>query len=73
MKGAMMIKGDFPTSFSAKLARKDAGLVLDAAEASGLDMVVASAVAARLDEAIEAGHGEDDMAAVYEAAKPERA
>jgi hypothetical protein len=33
-------------------------------------MVVASAVAARLDEAIEAGHGEDDMAAVYEAAKP---
>ncbi len=73
MKGAMMIKGDFPTSFSAKLARKDAGLVLDAADASGLDMVVASAVAARLDEAIEAGHGEDDMAAVYEAAKPARA
>ncbi|CAA9524026.1 MAG: 3-hydroxyisobutyrate dehydrogenase family protein [uncultured Rubrobacteraceae bacterium] len=70
MKGAMMIEEDFPTSFSAKLARKDAALVLEAAEARGLDLAVASAVAARFDEAIEAGHGEDDMAAVYEAAKP---
>jgi 3-hydroxyisobutyrate dehydrogenase len=72
MKGSMMIYEDFPTSFSAKLARKDAGLVLDAAEERGLDMVVARAVVARFDEAIEAGHGEEDMAAVYEAAKPKR-
>jgi len=72
MKGAMMIDEDFPTSFSAKLARKDGGLVLDAAEARGLDLAVASAVAARFDEAIEAGHGEEDMAAVYRAAKPKR-
>jgi 3-hydroxyisobutyrate dehydrogenase len=72
MKGAMMIDEDFPTSFSARLARKDAGLVLDAAKEKGLDMVVARAVAARFDEAIEAGHGEEDMAAVYEAAKPKR-
>ena len=72
MKGAMMIEEDFPTSFSARLARKDAGLVLDAAEARGLDMAVASAVAARFDEAIAAGHGEDDMAAVYTAARPGR-
>jgi 3-hydroxyisobutyrate dehydrogenase len=72
MKGAMMIEEDFPASFSAKLARKDAGLVLDAAGARDLEMAVASAVAARFDEAIEAGHGEDDMAAVYEAAKPKQ-
>ncbi|MDQ3317292.1 MAG: NAD(P)-dependent oxidoreductase [Actinomycetota bacterium] len=72
MKGAMMIDEDFPTSFSAKLARKDAGLVLDAAEARGLDLAVVSAVAARFDEVIEAGHGEEDMAAIYEAAKPRR-
>jgi 3-hydroxyisobutyrate dehydrogenase len=72
MKGAMMVEEDFPTSFSAKLARKDAGLVLDAAAGKGLDMVVARAVAALFDEAIEAGHGEEDMAAVYEAAKPGR-
>jgi 3-hydroxyisobutyrate dehydrogenase len=72
IKGGMMIEEDFPTSFSAKLARKDAALVLDAAGARELDMAVASAVAARLDEAIEAGHGEEDMAAVYEAAKPKQ-
>ena len=72
MKGAMMIEEDFTASFSAKLARKDAGLVLEAAEERGLQMAVASAVAARFDEAIEAGHGEEDMAAIYEAVKPKQ-
>ena len=72
MKGKMMIEEGFPTSFSARLARKDAGLVLDAAEARDLRMEITGAVAARFDEAIEAGHGEEDMAAVYEAARSER-
>jgi 3-hydroxyisobutyrate dehydrogenase-like beta-hydroxyacid dehydrogenase len=35
-------------------------------------MKVAEAVATCFDEAIEAGHGESDMAAVYEAARPDR-
>jgi 3-hydroxyisobutyrate dehydrogenase len=70
MKGQMMIDEEFPTSFSASLARKDASLVLGAAEASGLRVPLAEAVATRFDEAINAGHGEEDMAAVYEAAKP---
>jgi 3-hydroxyisobutyrate dehydrogenase len=72
MKGAMMIEEDFPTSFSARLARKDAALVLEAAKARDLELAVASAVAARFDDAIGAGHGDEDMAAVYEATKPER-
>jgi 3-hydroxyisobutyrate dehydrogenase len=71
IKGNMMVEEDFPTSFSANLARKDAGLVLDAAEAHDLRMQIAESVAARFDEAIRAGHGEADMAAVYQAAKPE--
>ncbi len=70
MKGSMMIEEDFPTSFSAKLARKDAGLVLESAEARGLRMKVSEAVVARFGEAIKAGHGEEDMAAIYESAKP---
>jgi 3-hydroxyisobutyrate dehydrogenase len=69
LKGTMMIEEDFPTSFSAKLARKDAGLVLGTAEAHDLQMPIAEAVAARFDEAIQAGHGEEDMAAVYRTAK----
>lgn len=70
MKGQMMIKEDFPTSFSAKLARKDVGLVLEAAGSEDLHMMLAEAVASRFDEAIEAGYGEEDMAAIYESAKP---
>jgi 3-hydroxyisobutyrate dehydrogenase len=70
IKGNMMIEEQFPTSFSLKLARKDAALVLDAARANGLEMVVAEAVVARFDDAISSGHGDEDMAAVYEATKP---
>jgi 3-hydroxyisobutyrate dehydrogenase len=69
LKGNMMIAEDFPTSFSARLARKDTGLVLDTAETHDLEMPIARAVAARFDEAIQAGHGEQDMAAIYQAAR----
>ena len=72
MKGKMMIEENFPTSFSTKLARKDAGLVLEAAEARALRMTLASAVAARFDEAIKAGYDEKDMAAIYEAVERKR-
>jgi 3-hydroxyisobutyrate dehydrogenase len=71
MKGQMMIQENFPTSFSLNLARKDATLLLDAAGAHGLRLPIAEAAAVHLDEAINAGYGEEDMAAVYEAAKPE--
>jgi 3-hydroxyisobutyrate dehydrogenase len=72
MKGTMMFEEDFPTSFSANLARKDAALVLDAAAARDLRMQIAESVVVRFDEAIQAGHGEEDMAAVYRAARPDR-
>ena len=71
MKGQMMIEESFPTSFSLNLARKDATLLLDAAEAHRLHLPIAEATAAHFGEAINAGYGEEDMAAVYEAAKPE--
>ena len=68
IKGNMMIEGEFPTSFSLALARKDAGLVLEAADAQGLRLAITEAVAARFDEALEAGHGDEDLAAVYRVA-----
>ena len=49
LKGQMMMEDDFPTSFSLKLARKDASLVLEAAEQEGLRMEVTEAVVARFD------------------------
>jgi 3-hydroxyisobutyrate dehydrogenase len=65
IKGNMMIEDEFPTSFSLALARKDAGLVLEAADAQGLCLAITEAVARRFDEALEAGHGDKDLAAVY--------
>ena len=69
IKGKMMIEEDFPTSFSARLARKDTGLVLEAAGRRGLHPLIAEAVSRRFDEAIRSGHGEEDMAAIFEAVK----
>ncbi|MGH3088955.1 MAG: NAD(P)-dependent oxidoreductase [Rubrobacteraceae bacterium] len=70
MKAPMMIKSEYPTSFPAKHARKDAGLVMDASDK--LPMKVSEAVAAYFDAAIEAGHSDDDMAAIYEGVKAGR-
>jgi len=72
LKGSMMVEDDFPTSFSANLARKDAALVLDSARDHDLHLRIAEAVTALFDDAIQAGHGEDDMAAIYRAARPDR-
>ena len=71
MKGQMMIDEEFPTSFSVDLAQKDADLVLEAARAHDLHLPVAEAINARFKEAIDEGYGQEDMAAIYEAAKPD--
>ncbi len=72
MKGQMMIDEEFPTSFSVDLAHKDADLVLQAAGAHDLRLPIVEAVTTRFEEAIDAGYGEEDMAAIYEAARPDR-
>jgi 3-hydroxyisobutyrate dehydrogenase len=64
LKGAMMLRGEFPTSFPVWGAAKDAGLVLDAAASAGLDLKVAAAARQELQAAADAGHADDDMAAV---------
>jgi len=63
VKGEMMIERRFPPSFPLRLAHKDARLVLEAAEESGARLAALEAAAEQLSRAIEAGHGEDDMAA----------
>jgi 3-hydroxyisobutyrate dehydrogenase len=65
LKGKMMIDRDFPPAFALSLLRKDAGLVLEAAERHEFEALLTSTVAEVLDKAIEQGHGEDDMAAVF--------
>jgi 3-hydroxyisobutyrate dehydrogenase len=67
LKGAAMIAGEYPTAFALSLTRKDVGLVLEAAESHGFDAPLARTIAELFDRAIEAGHGDADMAAVIEA------
>lgn len=64
IKGRLMAADDYPTSFPVRLASKDARLVVDAAERHDLHLPVATAVAERYAAAVDAGHGERDMAAV---------
>jgi 3-hydroxyisobutyrate dehydrogenase len=65
LKGKMMIARKFDPSFSLALARKDARLVLEAAERHGFDAALVDVVARKMDEAIAAGHGDEDMAATF--------
>jgi 3-hydroxyisobutyrate dehydrogenase len=64
-KGEMMLKGEFPPAFAVKLARKDVGLMLEAAEQVGLELPLLEATDARLARTIELGHGDEDFAAMY--------
>ena len=70
LRGLEMAAESFPPSFAVRLAHKDAGLVLEAAAQAGLTLPVAQAVEGELEQAVELGHGDDDVAAVYEAVKP---
>lgn len=67
LKGGMMLSGEFPPSFPLWGAVKDAGLILEAAKAVGVPMRVADGVRAQLQAAADAGHADEDMAAVYTA------
>jgi 3-hydroxyisobutyrate dehydrogenase len=65
MKAKLMLDEEFPASFALALAAKDGRLVAEAAERSGADVPMARAIAARMAESTEAGHGHEDMAATY--------
>jgi 3-hydroxyisobutyrate dehydrogenase len=70
MKSKLMADGEYPASFSLRLAAKDAALMEDAAQKAGVDLPVVRAVARRLAEGVEAGYGEEDMAAAYRLSAP---
>jgi 3-hydroxyisobutyrate dehydrogenase len=73
LKGEAILERSLEPSFRLELAAKDAGLVLDAARSAGAEARAAAAVHEAFERAVELGHGDEDMAAVYFAAAPERA
>ena len=51
-------------SWELSMARKDARLMLEAAERAGIPLAVLPAIAARMDAVIAAGHGGDDWTVI---------
>jgi 3-hydroxyisobutyrate dehydrogenase len=72
IKGEAIIDGQFVTSFAVDGAVKDTGLIAAAMRESGTDAAVMEAVGAQYRKAAEAGHGEEDMAAIFYAFRPEQ-
>jgi 3-hydroxyisobutyrate dehydrogenase len=70
MKGKMMISGEFEPSFPLALAAKDAELIVEAAAGTGANLPLQKAVSEGMRRGVEQGHGDDDMAATFEAARP---
>jgi 3-hydroxyisobutyrate dehydrogenase len=71
LKGTAMIERSFEPSFTLAMAAKDAALVADAAELAGLELPLPALVRDQMRRAIDAGHGDEDMAATFLAACPE--
>lgn len=59
-----MARADTTPSWTLAMARKDVGLMLEAAAASGLPLAVLPGVAARMDAELAAGHGALDYGAI---------
>jgi 3-hydroxyisobutyrate dehydrogenase len=72
-KSKLMDDGEYPVSFTLRLAAKDARLMERAAERAGVDLPLVRAVSERLAAAVEAGYGEEDMAATYRLSAPDGA
>jgi 3-hydroxyisobutyrate dehydrogenase len=71
IKGEAIIAGQFATSFAVDGAVKDTGLIAAAMRESGTDASLMDAIGRQYRKASDAGHGEEDMAAVFRAFRPE--
>jgi 3-hydroxyisobutyrate dehydrogenase len=63
LKGEAILDEDFSASFPLRLARQDVALILEAAGELALPLV--RATLGQFDRALELGHGDEDMSAVY--------
>jgi 3-hydroxyisobutyrate dehydrogenase len=68
-KGALMMRREFPPSFPVSGALKDANLILGAGESAGVDLAAVEAARRHLDEVARRSHRDEDMSAMYLAAR----
>jgi 3-hydroxyisobutyrate dehydrogenase len=66
LKGKAMLAREFPASFGADGALKDAGLIAAAMESVRMDASVMQAIHDRFVATVDAGHGREDMASVID-------
>ncbi|MCW2641461.1 MAG: mmsB [Dactylosporangium sp.] len=69
VKGALMMRREFPPSFPVNGALKDANLILAAGESAGVDLAAVEAARRHLDEVARQSHRDEDMSAMYLAAR----
>ena len=65
LKGSAMLSGEHEASFALAGGVKDGALILDAASSAGVEMAVMAAVRERMQRAVDAGHGDEDLSATY--------
>ncbi len=70
VKGGQMIDGQFPVSFALDGVLKDLDLITTAARDAGVSDAMLISLANTYQRASDAGHGNDDMAAVFTAFQP---
>lgn len=70
LKGGSMLTSSFDPSFALDGLRKDIGLITDAATGAGVDTRLLAALGAVYGDASAAGHGGDDVSAVFSAFTP---
>jgi 3-hydroxyisobutyrate dehydrogenase len=68
-KGAAIVARDFAPQFKLETALEDVQLVRQLAARSGVELAVIDAAARRFEQAIEAGHGDEDMSATWYATR----
>jgi 3-hydroxyisobutyrate dehydrogenase len=71
IKGQVIIARQFAPSFAVDGAVKDTGLIAEAMRESGTDATLIEAVRGQYRKASAAGYGEEDMAAVFRAFRPD--
>jgi 3-hydroxyisobutyrate dehydrogenase len=71
MKGQKILAGDFSPAFTLAAAAKDVRLALAMADEASVDLGLGPATLARLERAIELGHGAEDTAAAWFASRPD--
>ena len=65
VKGAAMLDDEMAPAFGLSNALKDVDLILAAAGSAGVDLALMPGIRAHFARAVDAGHGELDMAATF--------